>query len=98
MVFVQLGLAGPPLEISEISVPRLRVPQVSESQSGSAVLNMAPTPGDRGQDAFDEAGLELFRQLGIDSSSEPSEYDSVNVVFRSKNGGELLVGDHRFAK
>ena len=76
----------------------MSVTQVRESQSRSAVLKMAPTAGDKIRDAFDEAGLDLFRRLGIDSNSEPNEYDSVNVVFRSTNGGELLVGDHRFAK
>ena len=59
---------------------------------------MTEDQDDGDQQRFDEAGLELFRQLGIDSSSEPSEYDSVNVVFRSKNGGEILVGNERFAK
>ena len=53
---------------------------------------------DGDQQTFDEAALELFTRLGLESDIEPSEYDSANVVFRRKNGAKILVGDHRFAK
>ena len=53
---------------------------------------------DADQHIFDDAALHLFRRVGLDSNIKPSEYDSVNVVFRSKNGGEILVGNERFAK
>ena len=67
---------------------------VSGQVKACAVINMAETD----QHVFDEAARDLFRQLGLESTTEPSEYDSVNVVFRSKNGSEILVGDQRFAK
>ena len=72
----------------------VRVSGLSGQVKASAVINMAETD----QHVFDEAAEELFRQLGLESTTEPSEYDSVNVVFRSKNGSEILVGDQRFAK
>ena len=53
---------------------------------------------DGDQQTYDEAALELFKRLGLDSDIEPSEYDSANVVFRRENGAKILVGDHRFAK
>ena len=59
---------------------------------------MTEDQDDGDQQRFDEAGLELFKRLGLDSDIEPSEYDSANVVFRRKNGAKILVGDQRFAK
>ena len=53
---------------------------------------------DADQHIYDDAALHLLRLVGLDSNIEPSEYDSVNVVFRSKNGGDILVGNERFAK
>ena len=59
---------------------------------------MTDDQDDGDQQRFDEAALELFTHLGLDSDIEPSEYDSANVVLRRENGAKILVGDHRFAK
>ena len=52
-----------------------------------------------GDDEFDEAGREIFRELGLDpDTAAPSELDSVNMVYRGPGGGALYVGDQRAAK
>ena len=56
-------------------------------------------PAVEGDDEFDEAGREIFRELGLDpDTAAPSELDSVNMVYRGPGGGALYVGDQRAAK
>ena len=66
------------------------------SASEKMTKDRIPVAGD---DEFDLAGREIFRELGLDpDTAAPSELDSANLVYRAPGGGALYVGDQRVAK
>ena len=69
---------------------------VRKQSSEMMTKDRIPATGD---DEFDLAGREIFRELGLDpDTAAPSELDSANLVYRGPWGGALYIGDQRAAK